>query len=101
MNTERLEAFSDGGTLTVLGILVNAKWGYAAHGHRLLDADLTPDGARRIGRRLLVGPIGYAVATLAALALPWLAVMLFLFLNVFYLRPRRGAHSEVAARASP
>jgi uncharacterized membrane protein len=86
-----------GGTLTVFGVLVNVTWRYAAHGHRLLDADLTPEEARRIGRRLLVGPLGYGVVTLVALAVPWLALTSYLLLNVFYLWPRKGAHTEVPA----
>jgi uncharacterized membrane protein len=96
---EAIAAAFYGGTLTVLGILVNAKWRYAARGRRLLDADLTSDETGRIGRRLLVGPIVYAVATLVALAVPWLALVFYLFVNIFYLWPWKGAHREVPARA--
>lgn len=35
-----------GGTLTAIGILVNAMWRYAAHGHRLLGAHISVDEAR-------------------------------------------------------
>jgi TMEM175 potassium channel family protein len=97
---EAVAAALYGGTLTVLGILANAMWRDSARGHRLLDADLAPAEARRIGRRLLVGPIVYAVATMVALVAPWLALALYLLLNVYYLRPRKGVHREVAARAS-
>jgi len=31
-----------GSVLTVMGITVNVMWRYAAHGHRLLDAETTP-----------------------------------------------------------
>lgn len=78
-----------GGVLTVLGVLVNVMWRYAAHGHRLLDGETTPEKARRIGRHFLVGPTGYAVATLVALIFPSAALIVFLLLNVFYLWPRK------------
>lgn len=77
------------GTLTVLGLFINAMWWHAARGHRLLDARLSAAAARRIGRRFVVGPVVYALATGLALMLPWLAILLFLLLNVFYLWPRR------------
>lgn len=96
---EAVAAAFYGGTLTVLGIFVTAMWRYAAHKHRLLDEDLTPEAARRIGRRLLVGPIAYAVATGVALFLPWVALAFYLLLNVFYLWPRKDAHSGEPARA--
>jgi len=59
-----------GGTLTVLGVLINVMWRYAAHGQWLLDAGTTPEKSRRIGRHFLIGPLGYVVATLVALHSP-------------------------------
>ena len=90
-----------GGTLTVLGVLVNAMWRYAAHEHRLLDPHLTAAAARRIGRGFLVGPIVYAISTVVALVVPWLALALFLLLNVFYLWPRREAERVRTAPDGP
>ena len=78
-----------GATLLVLGLLINVMWRYAAHRHRLLDPGLTADKVRRIGRHFLIGPLGYAVATLVALAFPPAALAVFLVLNVFYLWPRK------------
>ncbi|MDQ2943183.1 MAG: TMEM175 family protein [Candidatus Dormibacteraeota bacterium] len=86
-----------GGTLTVLGIFVCVMWWYAARGLRLLGNHLTAAEARQIGRRFLVGPLVYAVATVVALVLPWLALLLYLLLNVFYLWPRRGHESAPAS----
>lgn len=79
-----------GGTLTVIGMLVTAMWYYAAHGHRLLAAVTPRDEARRNGRRLMVGPVCYAIATLVALLAPWLALTFYVALNVFFLWPHRG-----------
>jgi uncharacterized membrane protein len=84
------------GILTVIGIFVTAMWRYAAHGHRLLDPHLTAKKARQIGRQFLIGPIVYAIATVVALVAPWLAVLLFIFLNLFYLWPRWGHRSTLS-----
>ncbi len=93
---EAVAAAFYGGTLTALGILVNAMWWYAAHRHRLLIEHVSADEARRIGRRYLVGPSGYAAGTLVALVVPWLALVLYLLLNVFYLWPRQEPRGEAA-----
>lgn len=82
-----------GGILTIIGVFVAAMWWYAARGDRLLGTHLTAKEARQIGRRFLVGPIVYAIATIIALAMPWLALLFYILLNVFYLLPRRGYES--------
>jgi uncharacterized membrane protein len=82
-----------GGILTLIGIFVNAIWRYAARGHRLLDTHLTAKKARQIDRQFLIGPIVYAIATVVALVLPWLALLLYILLNIFYLWPRRDHES--------
>jgi uncharacterized membrane protein len=96
---EPIAAAFYGGILTVIGIFVNAMWWYAAHEYRLLGTQLTAEQIRQIGRQFLVGPIVYAVATTIALVVPWLALLLYLLLNVFYLLPRRG-HESVPSRSS-
>jgi uncharacterized membrane protein len=78
-----------GGTLAVLGILVNVMWQYAARGRRPIGPHLTEAQADQIGRALLVGPAVYGVATLIGLLVPWIAVLLYLVVNVFYLWPGR------------
>jgi uncharacterized membrane protein len=88
-----------GGILTVIGIFVTTMWWYAAHEYRLLGTHLTAQEARQIGRRFLVGPIVYAIATAIALVVPWLALLLYILLNVFFLWPRRG-HESAPSRIS-
>jgi uncharacterized membrane protein len=56
-----------GGTLAVIGVFVATMWAYASHSHRLLSGNISCEEAKRHGRRLLVGPAGYVVATLIAL----------------------------------
>lgn len=81
----------------MIGIFVNAIWQYAAHGYRLIDPHLATKKVRKINQQFLVGPIVYAIATLVALIAPWLAVLLFILLNLFYLWPRWG-HKTAPSR---
>lgn len=85
-----------GGTLTVIGLLVVAIWYYAAHEHRLLTENISRDEARRFGHRLLAGPVSYAIATVIALFLPWLALAIFVAINAFFLWPRRSYSTSSA-----
>jgi uncharacterized membrane protein len=79
-----------GGILTAIGIFVNAMWRYAARENRLIGTHLTATKIRKINRQFIVGPTVYAIATAIALVVPWLALLIFILLNVFYLWPRWG-----------
>ena len=87
--------------MTVIGIFVNVMWRYAAHEYRLIDTHLTPKKVRKIRRLFLVGPIVYAIATAIALVVPWLAVLVFILLNIFYLWPRWGHGSTPSHIGDP
>lgn len=76
-----------GGTLTIIGIFVVAMWYYAAHEHRFLSESITRDEAKWNGRRFVVGPSCYFVATVVALVAPWAAIGFFIALNIFFLWP--------------
>jgi uncharacterized membrane protein len=78
-----------GGTLTVIGILVTSMWKYAVRTRGLLSDSITTEEAKRIGIRYLIGPSGYAAATFLAFVSPWISIVLFVVLNVFFLWPRR------------
>jgi uncharacterized membrane protein len=77
-----------GGTLTVIGVLVTVMWRYAAHEHRLLSDNISREEAKWKGRRFLIGPVCYGIATVIALIVPWLALTIYVALNVFFLWPR-------------
>lgn len=79
-----------GGTLTVIGALVTIMWLYAAYDHRLLTDEISRDDARRNSLRFLVGPVCYGIATLIAWFEPWVALTIYVALNLFFLWPRRG-----------
>ncbi|HNS03166.1 MAG TPA: TMEM175 family protein [Anaerolineae bacterium] len=77
------------GTLTLIGVLATAMWRYAASQRELLDPAVSPEQAKAIEKRFLIGPIGYGVATILAFINPWLSIALFIGINAFYLWPRR------------
>jgi uncharacterized membrane protein len=86
---ERIATAFYGLTLFAVGIFVNLMWRYAARDRRLLDEALPDPAIRRIGRLLLVGPVVYAVATLAGFVMPWVALAIFIGINIFFLWPRQ------------
>jgi uncharacterized membrane protein len=98
---ESIAAAFYGGILTAIGIFVTAMWQYAAHGHRLLSPNVTAKQAQQIGRRFLVGPIVYAIAVGIALVVPWLALTIYILLNVFFLWPRKSHKSDSIRTGDP
>jgi uncharacterized membrane protein len=78
-----------GATLTVIGLFVNLVWLYASRRRDLLSDAIAPEAVSTIRTRYLVGPIGYGIASLSAFLSPWIAVSLFVALNLFFLWPRQ------------
>lgn len=86
-----------GATLFAVGIFVNLMWWYAALARRLLDKTLSDAEIRRIRRVFLVGPTVYAIAILAGLVEPWVAIAIFIGVNLFFLWPRRISGDRLRA----
>jgi uncharacterized membrane protein len=82
---EPIAAAFYGAVLAVGGVFVNVMWRYAAHGHRLLEPGITEAKISSINRRFLTGPVIYVIATIVGLAVPWLALVLYVRLIAFYL----------------
>jgi uncharacterized membrane protein len=72
--------------MVAAGLLFNAIW---RHSHRagLMDAEVTDAGVRRMNRRILFGPLMYAIGAVAGYFIPWLGVVLYLGLILFYWLP--------------
>ena len=87
--SQHIAAAFYGGILTLIGLLVTAMWYYASRNRHRLVSSITKEQARRVGQRYLVGPGGYAVATILAILSHWAAIALFVFLNAYFLWPRR------------
>ncbi|MFN8625766.1 MAG: TMEM175 family protein [Candidatus Binatia bacterium] len=77
------------GTLTTIGIFVTVTWWYAASHRELLNEAISPEQAKAIGKRFLVGPAGYGLATILAFVNSWLSIALFIALNAYFLWPHR------------
>ena len=86
---EPVAAAAYGATLTIGGVFFNAIWAYARR-RSLLTSGTSDEEARRIGRRFLLGPALYAVATAVAAVLPLLATVLFAGLILLYWLPVPG-----------
>jgi len=80
----RAAALLYGGTLTLIAILFNVLWFYAALGKRLLEEDADPVTVRGITRSYLPGPWVYLAATLIALVSPLASAVLFAAIALFY-----------------
>jgi uncharacterized membrane protein len=77
-------AFLYGGTLTVVAVLFNMLWLYAAKGGRLLETDADPDTVRGITLSFLPGPVIYLAATLMAFISPLTSAILYAAIALFY-----------------
>ena len=79
------------GALTSIGVLVTAMWWYAASHRKLLNDAILPKQAKAIGKRFLIGPTGYGLATILAFVNPWLSIALFIALNTYVPWPRQAS----------
>jgi len=86
---ESMAAAFYGGTLTLIGIFVIAIWSYASRHRELLNETISPQQAKVIGRRYLIGTATYALATILAYVDPWISIALFIALIVYFLWPRK------------
>jgi uncharacterized membrane protein len=75
-----------GGTLVLGGLCFNWLWSHA-YSAKLMDDTVTTVQARRITRRILFGPIAYAVGGIVGYFLPVPGVVIFGILILFYWLP--------------
>jgi uncharacterized membrane protein len=83
-----------GGTMTAIAIMFNVVWRYASAGHRLLVDGVDPSTLQRINRSYLAGPTIYSAATLLGLISPWISLVIFAMLAVYYLLPVTGPRAQ-------
>jgi uncharacterized membrane protein len=77
-------ALAYGLTMVVVALMFNLVWRYGTHNGRLLREGYDRREVSGISRTYLLGPLMYAVATLAALANAYLSLALFAALAVFW-----------------
>jgi uncharacterized membrane protein len=74
-------------TLTVLGLFHNLLWWYAAYWGRLTAPGFPADKRRSLTLRWVWGPVLYALGVALAFLDPWLSVVLFVLIGIFFLLP--------------
>jgi uncharacterized membrane protein len=75
-----------GATLVLGGLCFNGIWRHAYRGG-LMDGAVTDAGVGRMTRRILFGPISYAVGGIVGFFVPALGVVIFAALILFYWLP--------------
>jgi len=80
-----------GGVLCATGILVTLMWSHA-HRYYLVTEDISRESARWNTRRFFIGPLGYGIGAIVALMAPWIALVFYIALNIFFIWPRKDSH---------
>ncbi len=80
----RAAAIAYGVTLTLIAVLYNVTWRYAAWEKRLLRADSDEAIVRGVSRSYLLGPAMYLFATLVAIVSPVASAALYAGIAVFF-----------------
>jgi uncharacterized membrane protein len=83
-NNAQAAAIAYGITGTLVAVMFNIMWRYAAGGRRLLRADAKPRTVDGITRSYLPGPFLYAAATVVALASPVVSAGIYAAIALFY-----------------
>jgi uncharacterized membrane protein len=79
--------------ITIGGVAHNAIWFYAICHPRLLKKSASPALIAGVRKWLFFGPVSYAVCTLISLVLPWVAIVGYAALIIFYWLPPRSEAS--------
>jgi uncharacterized membrane protein len=88
-----------GGAMTAIAIMFNVVWRYAGSNHRLLVDGITDDALAKMNRNYLAGPVVYGATTLVAFVAPYVSLIVFAAMAVYWLLPGTGPRSEVLTRS--
>jgi chromate transport protein ChrA len=83
-------AVAYGLTMVAIAIMFNAVWRYASRGKRLLTEDADPEAVDQINRSYFLGPAAYGIATILALFVPVVSLVIYAALAIFYMLPLPG-----------
>ncbi len=86
-DAERVAVVLYGIVLLLAAVSLNLLWRYAARHRRLLKADTSDEEVRELDESLAPSLVGYVVAILIGLALPRVAVVLYLLMAVLIALP--------------
>ena len=76
-----------GANLVVIGLILEAHWLYATHGHRLIDREVDAGTIRFASRRILVGPVVFGGAIATSFVNTVAALVIFALAPLVYLVP--------------
>jgi uncharacterized membrane protein len=79
-----------GGTMTAIAVMFNVVWRYASRGHRLLVDGIDQAALDQATRGYAAGPVSYVVATLLALWDPYISLIAFAAMALYWLLPSSG-----------
>lgn len=102
--SQRTAAVLYGSTLVIGGIFFNAIWVYASSRHRHLGDHISPDHARDIRRKFIVGPFFYLFATVVGAFSAAAGLLIYAILLAAYMFEAGAARrrtSPVAPAPSP
>jgi len=73
--------------LVAIGLILYGHWSYATSRHRLADSDLDPRIIRFASRRILIGPVVFALASLVGFVSTRTSLVILLLAPLVYLFP--------------
>jgi uncharacterized membrane protein len=89
-------AFFYGLTLTVGGVFFNAIWLYGARYKKLILTRTSKTFIHHTTQRFIIGPISYGLATVLSIFVPYLAIVCYVLLIIYYWLPPKGEPGTVA-----
>jgi TMEM175 potassium channel family protein len=87
--TRRVAVIVYGASLVCTGLTLACIWLYATHGRRLVDRELSPVIVTSGLKRILLGPILYALSVAACFLSVRISLMLYVLVPIIYILPGR------------
>jgi hypothetical protein len=73
--------------LVAIGLILYGHWLYATSRHRLVDRDLDPGVIRFASRRILIGPVVFALASVLSFVSAQASLIILMLAPLVYLFP--------------
>ena len=87
------------GTFTLIAVVFNVMWWYAAHDYRLLDEKVAPHWINGITHQYRFGPPLYLLTFVLAFVNVWLSLAVNAALTLFFLLPQAAPPDSAAGQS--
>lgn len=87
--TRRVTVVVYGTSLAFTGLTLATIWLYATHQGRLVDRELSPHVVRNGLKRILLGPVLYALSVVLGFVSVWISLVIYVVVPVIYILPGR------------